>query len=301
MDTVIESIKYLDPTNDIAFKKVFMDENRLRNFLNAILRKSVGEQIEEIEYLSQDLIPDIGQGKRGMFDLKCKDQAGRRFIIEMQNENKPFFLNRVQLYGSHTYVSQLGIGEPHSCLLPVVVIVVIKETLFSDKEIECINYHKTVELKTGKQCLNGLSYVFVELSKFHKTAKELKTIEDYWLYFLTNSVQKTEPPATINDRWVLEAYKTIARFNWSDVEYDAYFRARLSLEAEDLAVSEGKAEGETKGRAEGEAKGRAEGEAKGKAEERIEIAKNMLSKKMNLKLISEITGLSEAEIKQLKN
>ena len=46
-----------------------------------------------------------------------------------------------------------------------------------------------------------------------------------------------------------------------------------------------------------EAKGREEG----RTEEKIGIAKNMLSKKIDLKIISKVTGLSEAEIKKLKS
>ena len=285
MGTVMERTKYLDPTNDVAFKKVFMEPNRLRDFLNAILRRPAGAQIETIEFLSQDLVPNVGQGKRGMFDIKCKDEAGNRFIIEMQNENKPYFLNRVQFYGMHTYVSQLEIKKPHKELLPVVVIVVIKEILFPDEEIECINYHQTVERKTNKHHLNALSYVFVELKKFKKTAKELKSIEDYWLYFLTHSPEITSPPASLEDKWILNAYDTITQFNWNSDEYDAYLRARLSLEAEDLAVSEA--------------------EMKGRAEERaarnIEIAKKMLVKGKDIKEIAEFTELSEEEIKKLQS
>jgi predicted transposase YdaD len=50
-----------------------------------------------------------------------------------------------------------------------------------------------------------------------------------------------------------------------------------------------------KGRAEGEAKGRAEGEAKGRA---IDALK-MLKRGLPISLISEITELSETEIKAL--
>lgn len=276
----MERTKYLDPTNDVAFKKVFMEPNRLRDFLNAILRRPAGAQIETIEFLSQDLVPNVGQGKRGMFDIKCKDQAGNRFIIEMQNENKPYFLNRVQFYGMHTYVSQLEIGKSHTEMLPVVVIVVIKETLFPDPEIECINYHKTIELKTNKHYLTSLSYVFVELDKFKKTAKDLKSVEDYWLYFLTHSPEITSPPENMSDKWVLDAYDTITQFNWSSNEYDAYLRARLSQEAEDVTVSEA--------------------EMKGRTEEKIEMIKNMLAENADIKFISKVSGLSEEEIKSLK-
>ena len=46
---------------------------------------------------------------------------------------------------------------------------------------------------------------------------------------------------------------------------------------------------------------REDGIKEGQREEKIEIAKNMLSKNMDIKLISEITGLIEDEIKNLNN
>ena len=46
----------------------------------------------------------------------------------------------------------------------------------------------------------------------------------------------------------------------------------------------------------GKAEGIAEGKAEGIKENKIEIAKNMLKKKMSIKDISEITGLTEQDI-----
>ena len=46
---------------------------------------------------------------------------------------------------------------------------------------------------------------------------------------------------------------------------------------------------------------REDGIKEGQKEEKIEIAKNMLSKNMDIKLISEITDLMEDEIKSLNN
>ena len=50
----------------------------------------------------------------------------------------------------------------------------------------------------------------------------------------------------------------------------------------------------------GLSQGKAEGFSQGKIENKKEIAKNMLSKAMEVELISEITGLSIEEIKNLK-
>ena len=53
-------------------------------------------------------------------------------------------------------------------------------------------------------------------------------------------------------------------------------------------------------RAEGEVRGKAEGEKIGKAERNRAIALNMLARNMDISLISELTGLSEDEVSELK-
>ncbi len=60
-------------------------------------------------------------------------------------------------------------------------------------------------------------------------------------------------------------------------------------------IEDAKKEGKSLGIEEGRALGKAEGIK----ENKIEIARNMLKKKMGIKDISEITGLTEEEIKSL--
>ena len=68
-------------------------------------------------------------------------------------------------------------------------------------------------------------------------------------------------------------------------------------------LAEGRAEGRAKGRAEGRAEGRAKGQAEGRAlgekETNLKIVKKMLEKKMDIDLISELTGLTKKEIENL--
>ena len=47
--------------------------------------------------------------------------------------------------------------------------------------------------------------------------------------------------------------------------------------------------------------GRAEGMEKGQQEERQKVVENMLKSRLDLSLISKVTGLSETEINKLKN
>ena len=67
------------------------------------------------------------------------------------------------------------------------------------------------------------------------------------------------------------------------------------LAQKDFAVKEARKEG----LAEGEAKGLAEGEARGRAEGKRETAKILLEKGLDISFISEVTRLSQEEIRCL--
>ena len=62
----------------------------------------------------------------------------------------------------------------------------------------------------------------------------------------------------------------------------------------------GRVEGKQEGLREGEQKGRVEGKQEGRIEEKIETAKAMLAKGMEIPLISEITNLPKTQLLQLK-
>ena len=77
-----------------------------------------------------------------------------------------------------------------------------------------------------------------------------------------------------------------------EVNKDPEFREYMSAEEdarkmENSHLDEARAEGISKGISEG------------KRERNVEIVKNMLSKNMDIKLISEITGLTESEVNAL--
>ncbi len=63
---------------------------------------------------------------------------------------------------------------------------------------------------------------------------------------------------------------------------------------------EGRIEGKQEGRIEGKQEGRTKGKQEGRIEEKIQTAKAMLAKGMEMTLISEITQLPEEQLLQLK-
>ncbi|KJV81301.1 PD-(D/E)XK nuclease transposase family protein [Rickettsia hoogstraalii str. RCCE3] len=86
--------RYLDPTNDSLFKKIFRDLERLKEFINAVLELPEGFRIKEIEFIPVEQVPIIDKGKKSIFDLKVKDEAGSWYIIEMQKRNESDYLKK---------------------------------------------------------------------------------------------------------------------------------------------------------------------------------------------------------------
>src|ERR1700761_3813037 len=96
----------IDPKVDFAFKFVFgRDATRmlLIDMLNKVLRLTGQDKITEIELLNPFSIKDAADDKLAILDIKARDQAGRRFNIEMQMLGRSSYLQRVLYYWSGIY------------------------------------------------------------------------------------------------------------------------------------------------------------------------------------------------------
>jgi len=105
------SMKYLDPKNDVIFKKIFgQHPNILMSFLNSMLPLPEGQQIVELEYISPEMIPETFLEKFTSVDVRCKDNKGRQFLVEMQMNWTTAFKQRVLFNASKAYVTQTEKG-----------------------------------------------------------------------------------------------------------------------------------------------------------------------------------------------
>ncbi len=205
--------------------------------------------------------------------------------------NYPSFIKRIQLYASHSYVSQISSGEQYNILKPVILLCIANRVLFPSKN-NCISYHDTLDRHTEEHDLEDISYVFIELPKFNKQEQDLITLQDQWFYFFKNWENIGEIPSTIQEKEIIDAYHAMEQFNWSKEELGAYFEAQIAL-ADDFLARQAE-------RDEGKAEGINIGIDIGKAEAVLEMAKKMLKRGISLADIIEDTGLSLQEITRLQ-
>lgn len=289
--------RYLDPTNDVSFKKLFGTEKHkplLISFLNSILSLTGARQIKTVQLLPKDQAPLLKETKSSILDIKCTDQRNVQYIVEMQNKSAPTFIKRTQFYVAHSYVTQFPSGSAYVELKPVILLAIANHELFPNKE-KAISYHKTLDVDTLEHDLEDMSYVFIELPKFSKREEELETIQDKWLYFFSNWNKSNQVPPKIQEKELIEAYHSMEEYNWNEAEREAYIKANIALVDEFEARKKEREEGIQIGIEQGVEIGIERGVEQGVRE----TAKKMLEEGIDKAIIMKITALPIEELDML--
>jgi len=259
-------MRYLDPKNDLTFKKVFGEHPQLlRSFLNALLPLPPDRQIVALEYLAPELVPQIPVMKNSIVDVRCMDARGRHFIVEMQVLWTDSFYKRVLFNASKAYVKQLKTGEHYHLLQPVYSLNLIDDTFTAAGTEDYYHHYQIVNVAdTGRQ-IEGLEFVFIELPKFQPKTTIEKKLRVLWLRFLTEiQDQTTEVPAAIlQDADIREAVECLQESAFTPAELDAYDRYWDQVRVERTLLADSLAEGEQIGLEKGRVEGRVEGEQLG--------------------------------------
>lgn len=290
-------MKYLDPKNDVIFKKIFGQHPEiLISFLNSMLPLPNGQQIVELEYLSPEMLPETFLEKFTVVDVRCKDQYGRQFLVEMQMNWTTAFKQRVLFNASKAYVTQSEKGLKFSALKPVYALNLINATYLPESP-EHYHHYAVVHLKDSNERLEGIEFVFVELDKFKAKNITDKKVQVLWLRFLTEINEQTEyiSAELMENPEIKQALEFVGVASLSKEEKLLYDKNWDRISNEKTLLYETKLEGLIEGRAEGKAEGRAEGEEIGMKK----VAKNMQQKGMPIEDIADLTGLNRQEIEEL--
>jgi len=138
-------------------------------------------------------------------------------------------------------------------------------------------------------------YVFVELGKFD--SNKIENDIDQWLHLLKCAHNEQEPPKAIKNSSVLSAYEDLEQYRWNASEHDAYIRAKLAMEAEDIKLEEHLEKITNLEKKIEQAEKRVEQAEIAKAEE---IAQKMLARGKNTEEVAELTGLSLEKVNTLR-
>lgn len=288
--------RFLDPKNDFAFKRIFGQEKNkdiLIAFLNDILDHDHVGQIVDVKLLSTIQNAEIAARKQSILDVLCEDTKGAQYIVEMQVAKSKGFEKRAQYYASKAYSDQLGSGEDYHNLKEVIFLAITNFEMFPDTRAVKTD-HILLDKRSKKHKLRDLYFTFVELPKFTKNIDELSNDTERWYYYLKHA------PETVGSDYekliestpiIGKAYKELDKAYWSPEELRTYDRS-LKVERDNAAVRAQEIE-------DAENQGQERGRKKGRQEEKVTIAQQMLQEGLAISLISKLTGLSTAQLREL--
>ena len=298
-------MRYLDPKADLTFKKIFgKHPDLLISLLNALLPLDDDEQIESIEYLPTELVPELYEHKNSIVDVLCKDIRGRQFCVEMQMEWTTAFKQRVLFNASKLYVTQAKKKGQYKDLRPVYSLNLVNEIFEPDLEEYQHNY-KIVCDKHTDRVIEGLHFTFIELPKITPHTVAEKRMAVLWLRFLTEIDDDTQTPSADlqENPEINKALEEVEVTAFTEEELRGYDKFWDIVRTEKTLLGgsyeKGHAEGRAEGIAEGRAEGRAEGIAEGERKEKLATAKRLLALGLAPDIAAQGSGLTIEEIKDL--
>jgi predicted transposase/invertase (TIGR01784 family) len=275
--------RYLDPKNDLTFKRIFGGHKHLcMSLINNML--PLENPIVSIEYQTGELIPEIEVLRNSIVDVRCTDERGRQFIVEMQMYWSESFKSRVLLNASKAYVMQLDKADKYELLQPVYSLNFVNETFEKSPEMKDEYYHhyKIVNIKNTEKQIKGLEFVFIELTKFSPKNRAEQKLHELWLRFLTEINESTSeaPRELLENSETNEAVGYLEIGAYTKEQLFTYDKVRDGILTERSVLSDAKREG--------------------MAEARKKFAAACLKKGMAIDDIQELTGLGADEIRGLR-
>jgi predicted transposase/invertase (TIGR01784 family) len=277
--------RYLDPKNDLTFKRVFGEHPDLViDFLNSIMPLPANRKIKEIEYLPTELVPDTPNKKNSIVDVRCKDKSGRSFIVEMQMLWTNDFMNRIVFNASKVYVRQLEKRKSYSSLQPVYTLAILNEN-FDSKTENCYHHYSIINSENTDEVIEGLQFVLIELQKFKPEKMNDRKMAVLWLKFLRDvGEEMTQLPEDLADNEQIRKAAELCREAAFTPEELAAYEAYWDIIRTEKTIREG---------------AKAEGKAEGEHEKAIAVALSMLADNMPIDVVAKYTNLTIAQVNDI--
>ena len=287
--------KYLNPKVDLTFKKIFGEHpNLVKSLLNALLPLPEGMTIEKVDIINSENVPENPAKKYSIVDVRCTDNKGRGFIVEMQSYwNKEFF-SRTLFNAASMYTKQLAKGNPFERLKEVYALALVNDEAFDYKDDNGYMQEFYMTNKNHPEDFrHDLSLIFIELVKYKPLDRGSRAIKDLWLRFLTEINEQTETVDSVllENPEISQALNIVERSAYSDADLYVYEDYLLEVMTQRNSMKNE--------RAEGRAEGKAEGRVEGVQSEKLETAKRMKADGLPIDVISKYTQLPIEDIEKL--
>ena len=282
--------KHFNALNDCFVRYFFTDkggEKVLLDFINAVMISADMKTFKAVEILNPFNLKRNYKDKETIVDVKCITKNGTVVIIEVQLSGNSRFPERILYYWAANYSKLLKKGEEYEDLTPVISINLLNFNLNkNDKNVH--SCYMIYDTKNARLLTDHLQIHIIELKKFKFKNNDLKKDLNYWLGFFTTNNMEAYMSEIVKEKPIMEeAHKRYNNFIRSRLMMSEYEKKEIYQYDKQITLKEERQEG------------RREGKLEGERDKSILIAKNLKKAGLDIKFISENTGLTIKEIEKL--
>ena len=288
--------KFVNPFTDFGFKRIFAQEinkDIVIDFLNCLLD---GERtVANLTFKNPEILPEVEEKRKIIFDVYCESNDGTQFIVEMQNREHVNFRERTLYYLSQAIARQGERGSDWKFSLKAVYGIFFVNFRLTDLPSKLRTDIVLADRETHEQFSDKMRYIFLELPSFDKEESECATDFERWIYVLKNMETLNRLPFKARNA-VFKKLEEIVDIAALSKEERMKYDESIKVYRDQLAVMEFERQ---KGLAEGLEKGLSEGIEKGMEKGKEDVARNLKEMGLDVSSISRATGLSPDVIEGL--
>ncbi len=267
--------QFADPKVDLVFRRVFATEPnkpQLVDLLNSLLELRDTERLTEVTFLDHDPETANGGAKVPVADVRCRDDTGRIYVVQMQVLSLPAFDRRLVYQLAKIYTSQTRRAGGYSGLDDVVGMVICDFEIWPQAPepggpaVPMLSHWRMQEQHGGALSLPQMQNVFLELPKYQISPGDEPTPAQCWAAFFRDAESLEEIPPWLADEPYRSALEAARLDTFSAEEWEAYERAKIAEEDARAVVALAEQEGAERGFVQGRVEGLAEGQELGLAE-----------------------------------
>ena len=286
--------RYLDPKADLTFKRVFGEHPDLViSLLNALLPfQTKEEEIQSVEYLTPFHAPDNLFFNENVVNVKCTNNNGSHFFVQIQTFWAPSFSLHVKPNSSKAYISKLGKRIGMNYQETVFSLNLVREIVDADVD-NYYHFYDIVQDDLTERIIDNFHLVFVELPKFTPHTMNEKKMQVLWLRYLTeiDGYMETVPQELLDNPEINKAMEVVEESAYTPEQLLGYDKFWDIIRTENTLYNSGVRQGLEKGMEQGLEKGR--------KDEKIANARKMKAYGLALEMIADITGLTIDEVRDL--
>lgn len=277
--------KFINPYTDYGFKKLFGEEASkpfLIDFLNSLLPEY--HQIADLTLKNSEQMGLTDFDRKAIYDIYCENKKGEKFIVELQRAKQTYFKDRTLYYSTFPISEQAEQGNWNYQLKAVYCISILDFLFDEHKDDKEVIY--TVQLKDQNNAVfyDKFTLIYLQMPNFVKTENELVTQLDKWLFFIKNLEDLQSIPSIFKDSIIEKAFDKANIANFDRAEASKY-RESLKIYWDMTNVIETAVQD-----------GFAQGIEVGIEQQNLTLAKNAKAMGLSDEVISQLTGLTLAQI-----